>query len=133
MKNDKKPDNVVWNENEGYNANTKHYPTNLGAPSFDLPNLSLIKTDAGKKMIDVFEREKQELIEKVRILQNEYETSMLVWESIMNFEPIVGHTYYLYNFEKGRTLSLLSPNEWNKGDLFIGEYTLTSDNKWLKK
>ncbi len=129
----KKPDNVVWTESEGYNANTKHYPTNLGAPSFNLPDMSLAKTAAGKKMIDVFEREKQELIEKARTLQNEYETSMLVWESIMNFEPIVGHTYYLYNFERGRTLSLLSPNEWNKSDLFVGAYTLTSDNKWLKK
>lgn len=129
----KKPDNVVWDENEGYNANIKHYPTNLGAPSFDLPNISLSKTAAGKKMIDVFEREKQELIEKAKTLQNEYETSVLVWESIMSFEPIVGHTYYLYNFEKGKTLSLLSPDEWNKRDLYIGAFTLTSENKWLKK
>jgi len=58
---------------------------------------------------------------------------MLVWESIINFEPIVGHTYYLYNFERGKTLSLLAPNEWNKEDLCVGAYTLTSDNKWIKK
>ena len=51
----------------------------------------------------------------------------------MSFEPIVGHTYYVYNFEKGKTLSLLSPDEWNKRDLYIGAFTLTSENKWLKK
>jgi hypothetical protein len=129
----KKPDNVVWDEKEGYNASMKHYPTNLGAPSFDLPNISLAKTAAGKKMVDVFEREKQELIDRAKKLQNEYETSILVWESIMSFEPIVGHTYYLYDFEKGKTLSLLSPDEWNKRELYIGAFTLTSENKWLKK
>lgn len=130
---DKKPDNVVWDKESGYDASTKHYPTNLGAPSFDLPNISLVKTAAGKKMIDVFEREKQELIDKAKKLQEEYETSMLVWESIMNFEPIVGHTYYLYNFEKGNTLSLIAPDEWSFGSLCIGAFTLNSENKWLKQ
>jgi dipeptidyl-peptidase-4 len=41
--------------------------------------------------------------------------------------------YYLYDFEKGKTLSLLSPDEWNKRELYIGAFTLTSENKWLKK
>jgi hypothetical protein len=92
-----------------------------------------VKTAAGKKMIDVFEREKKELIDKAKKLQDEYETSMLVWESNMNFEPIVGHTYYLYKFEKGNTLSLISPDEWSKGSLCIGAFTLNSENKWLKQ
>lgn len=130
---DKKPDNVVWSEEVGYNASTKHYPTNLGAPSFNLPDLALSKTAAGKKMIDVFEREKQELIDKAKKLQEEYESSILVWESIMNFEPIVGHTYYLYDFDKGMTLSMISPKEWKYSDRFVGSFTLNSENKWLKK
>jgi hypothetical protein len=84
-------------------------------------------------MIDVFERERQELIEKAKKLQEEYESSMMVWESLMPFEPIVGHTYYLYDFEKGKTLSLLAPNEWNKNEFFLGSFILTSENKWIKK
>jgi dihydrofolate reductase len=130
---EKKPDNIVWSQEAGYDAKLKNYPTNLGSPSFDLPNISLAKTAAGKKMIDVFEREKQELIEKAKKLQEEYDSSVMVWESIMSFEPIVGHTYYLYDFQKGKTLSLLAPNEWNKNEFFIGAFVLTSENKWIKK
>lgn len=130
---EKKPDNVVWTEESGYDSNTKAYPTNLGAPSFDLPNVSLFKTAAGKKMIDIFEREKKEIIERIEKLKDEYDTSMMVWESAMSFEPIVGHTYYLYDFDKGKTLSLIAPNEWNKSEFFIGAFTLNSENKWIKK
>ena len=132
ISNDKKPDNVVWGEANGYDANMKHYPTNLGSPSFNIADLALSKTAAGKKMIDVFEREKQELIDKIKKLQEEYESSILVWESIINFEPIIGHTYYLYDFDKGMTLSMVSPKEWKYSDRFVGSFTLNSENKWLK-
>jgi hypothetical protein len=57
----------------------------------------------------------------------------MVWESKISFEPIIGKTYYLYDFDNVKTLSLLSPKEWNKFDSFIGEFTLTSDRKWIKK
>jgi len=129
----KKPDLVVWSENNGYDANIKSYPTNLGAPSFNLPNVSMIKTEASKKMIDVFERERQEIIERIEKLYDEYNTSIMVWESKISFEPIVGNTYYLYNFKNVKTLSLISPEEWDKSDCFIGEFILTSDRKWIKK
>ena len=46
---EKIPDMIVWSETAGYDAKTKSYPTNLGAPSFEAPNLALVKSDAGKK------------------------------------------------------------------------------------
>lgn len=123
---------VVWDEINGYDASKKSYPTNLGAPKFDLPNVPIFKTQSSKKMIDVFERERDEIVEKIQKLYDEYNTSIMVWESNMSFEPIVGHTYYLYHFKNGDTLSLISPNEWNKKDSFIGSFVLNSDNKWIK-
>lgn len=129
----KKPDLVAWDKVNGYNANLKSYPTNLGAPSFNLPNVSLVRSESSKKMLDVFEREKQEIIERIERLYDEYNTSVMVWESKILFEPIVGKTYYLYNFNNVKTLSLISPEEWDKSDCFIGEFTLTSDRKWIKK
>jgi hypothetical protein len=128
----KKPDLVVWDEVNGYNANLKSNPTNLGAPAFNLPNVSLARSESSKKMLDVFEREKQEIIERIERLYDEYNTSVMVWESKISFEPIVGKTYYLYNFKNVKTLSLISPEEWDKYDSFIGEFTLTSDRKWVK-
>lgn len=133
MKKDKKPDLVVWNEKDGYDARLKTYPTNIGAPKFELPNVSLSKTSAAKKMIDVFEREKEEIIEKIEKLYEDFNQSVMVWESKISFEPIMGQTYYLYEFESGKTLSMISPEQWNKENQFIGAFTLTSENKWVKK
>jgi len=129
----KKPELVVWDEVNGYHASLKPYPTNLGAPSFSLSNVSMARSEASKKMLDVFERERQEIIERIEKLYNEYDTSVMVWESKISFEPVIGKTYYLYDFDNVKTLSLLSPKEWNKSDSFIGEFTLTSDRKWIKK
>jgi NAD(P)-dependent dehydrogenase (short-subunit alcohol dehydrogenase family) len=64
----KKPDLVVWSEENGYDASKKSYPTNVTAPKFDLPNVGLVKKESSKKMLDVFEREKDELVEKIQKL-----------------------------------------------------------------
>lgn len=128
----KKPDLVVWDEVNGYNANLKTYPTNIGTPSFNLPNVSLARSEASKKMLDVFESERDEIIKRIEKLYDEYNTSVMVWESRISFEPVVGHSYYLYEFKNGKTLSLISPDQWNKFDCFIGEFKLTSDRKWIK-
>jgi len=129
----KKPDAVVWSEENGYDAKLKPYPTNIGAPSFKLPNVSLIRTESSKKMLDVFERERVELIERAAKLTAEFNDSLMVWESKIEFDPIVGKTYHLYDFDGTNTLSIISPQEWSRGDSCIGSFTLTSDNKWIRK
>jgi hypothetical protein len=128
----KKPDLVVWNESSGYDASSKKYPTNIGAPKFDLPNVSLVRESASKKMSDVFERESVEILERIKKLQDEYSDSIMVWESKISFEPIIGKTYFLYNFGNGNVLSLLSPTEWNKGNSLVGRFILNSDSKWIR-
>lgn len=129
---DKKPDLVVWDDENGYNAKMKQYPTNIGAPSFQLPNVSLVRTESSKKMMSVFERERQELILKAERLTQEFNDSLMVWESKISFEPIVGKTYFLYDFNGVKTLSLISPKEWNKENCFLGSFTLNSENKWIR-
>jgi hypothetical protein len=80
----------------------------------------------------VFERERLEIVEKANSLIKEFETSMMVWGSKIAFEPIIGHTYFLYEFPSGKALSLISPEQWNKRDIFIGAFLLSSENKWIK-
>jgi len=130
---EKKPDLVVWNEKNGYDAKLKSYPTSASAQKFDLPNVPLFRSESSKKMMDVFNREQQEIRERIEKMYDEYNTSIMVWESKISFEPIVGKSYFLYNFAGQLTLSLIAPNEWGKGNDFIGEYILNSDNKWIKK
>jgi hypothetical protein len=129
----KKPDIVVWNENKGYNSKNLSYPTNVGSQYFSLPNVPVFRNESSKKMMDVFNREQQEIKERIEKLYDEYNTSIMVWESKISFEPIVGKSYFLYNFAGELTLSLIAPNEWGRGKDFIGEYILNSDRKWIKK
>jgi len=68
---EKKPELVVWDEVNGYHASLKPYPTNLGAPSFSSANVSMARSEASKKMLDVFERERQEIIERIEKLYND--------------------------------------------------------------
>jgi hypothetical protein len=128
----KKPDLVVWNETDGYYAKFSKYPTNLGSVIFELPNVPMFKEKSSRKMMDVFNQEKDELIEKVKKLYDEYNDSIMVWESKFNFEPIVGKLYFLYRINNENVLSIISPEEWDKYDEFIGEYLLNSNNKWIK-
>jgi hypothetical protein len=130
---EKKPDLVVWNEKNGYDAKLKSYPTSASAQKFDLPNVPLFRSESSKKMMDVFNREQQEIRERIEKMYDEYNTSIMVWESKISFEPIVGKSYFLYNFAGELTLSLIAPNEWRRGDDFVGEYLLNSDNKWITK
>ena len=130
---EKKSDLIVWTESEGYNAKIKSYPTSVGGQGFDLPNVPLFRSQSSKKMMDVFNREHQEIKERIEKMYDEYNTSIMIWESKISFEPIIGKSYYLYDFSGVLTLSLIAPNEWNRGDDFLGEYLLNSDNKWIKK
>ena len=128
-----KPDLVVWNEKNGYDAKFKSYPTSAGGQGFDLPNVPLFRNESSKKMMDVFNREHQEIRERIEKMYDEYNTSIMLWESKISFEPIVGKSYFLYNFAGELTLSLIAPNEWGREKDFIGEYILNSDNKWITK
>jgi hypothetical protein len=129
---DKKPDSIVWNSETGYDAKSKSYPTNISAPAFTVPDVAFFRTLSSKKMIDVFERERQEIVDKIDKLKTEYEDSVLVWESKISFEPIINKVYHLYNFGEGNILSLISTDEWNKIDFFIGSFFLNPDNKWIR-
>jgi hypothetical protein len=129
----KRPDLIVWSEKDGYDAKLRTYPTSNGSQSFDLPNVPLFRSEASKKMMDVFNREHQEIKERIEKMYDEYNTSIRVWESKISFEPIVGKSYFLYIFAEELTLSLIGPDEWNRGKDFVGEFLLNSDNKWIKK
>lgn len=128
----KKPDSVVWTKENGYDAKFRSYPTSVSAPSFDLPDIPKIKNLAAKKMYEVFDRERLELLEKAEKLYDEYNMSIMVWESKISFEPTIGGKYHLYDFNGEKTLSLIAPNEWNKGEYFIGSFVLNHDNKWIE-
>ncbi len=129
----KKPDLVVWSKEKGYYSKSLEYPTSLGSAVFEVPNVPLFREKSSKKMMDTFNQEKNEIVEQVKKLYEEYNDSIMVWESKFSFEPIVGKSYFLYDFGVGDVLSIISPKEWDKEEYFLGEFKLNSENKWLRK
>ena len=129
MKN-KIPDNVVFNEEEGYNANTLSYPTNVGAPVIKIENILDWKSVGIRKVNKEFQSKFNELKAEYEKLMLEYEWNEIIYNSKYSFEPVIGETYHLYSAIDGSNfLSLIHPSQWNKE--YIGYFKFNSDKKWI--
>lgn len=125
-----KPDNVVYNKEQGYNANILPYGTSVGAPAIRVDDLVSWKSRGVSTVNKEFENKFNELKIQYEKLMEEYEWNELVYNAKFSFEPVVGEIYHLYRGEDGADfLSLISPNEWNKEH--IGTFKLNSDKKWI--
>lgn len=65
------------------------------------------------------------------------ELSMLIYESKLNFAPIVGQHYYLYETkENSHILSMIAPNEWGRRPMpyksFVSMVKLLADHTWVE-
>ena len=108
------------------------YGDSVAAPKIDLPNtnawVAQQSTDINNYLSTKFIELKEEYAKLIAL----YKWNELVSKSEFSFIPIKGHTYYLYQRKDERLfLSLIEPEYWNQ--LFVGEVTLDSDNKWIKK
>lgn len=74
------------------------------------------------------------LAEQAKRLQERVEVSQRIYEADMNFEPLTGHTYHLYEKENGGyVLSMIGPNEWGRSTPFkshLSNVTLMADHTW---
>ena len=124
------PDNVVFNDDQGYNASLLSYPTNVGAPVIQIDNLVSWKSRGISNVNKQFESKFNELKVQYENLMKEFENNELVYNANFSFEPVIGETYHLYRGDDGfNFLSLISPAEWNKEHL--GTFQLNSDKKWI--
>jgi Protein of unknown function (DUF2452) len=125
-----KPDNIVFSEENGYNANLLPYATSVGAPIIKIDDVVSWKARGISNVNKEFENKFNELKIEYQKLMEEYEWNELVYNSKFSFEPVVGEIYHLYTADDGtHFLSLISPQEWNKEH--IGTFKLNSDKKWI--
>ena len=125
-----RPDNVVYNEETGYNSSLLNYSTNVGAPVIKIDNIVSWKSRNISAVNKEFENKFYELRQEYEKLLVEFENNELVYNSNFSFEPVIGEIYHLYRGEDGiNFLSLISPLEWNKEH--IGTFKLNSDKKWV--
>ncbi|WP_165834835.1 DUF2452 domain-containing protein [Flavobacterium cheongpyeongense] len=126
-----KPDNVVFSNEEGYNASLLPYATNVGAPVIKADDVAGWKNTGINKVNREFESKFNELKIQYQNLIKEFQWNELVYNARFSFEPIVGEIYHLYKDTDGFDfLSLIGPNEWNKEH--VGTFRLNSDKKWIR-
>lgn len=100
-----------------------------------------IKGRAMVAMKQQTDRQMQQLYKQMEVLANQakelqrrVEISEMIYGSEMGFEPLVGHTYYLYERKDGNhLLSMVGPNEWGRSFPFsahIATVTLLADHTW---
>jgi hypothetical protein len=128
--NSKKPDNVVFSDENGYNANVLAYPTSVGAPVIKLDNIVDWKNQGIRNVNKEFESKFNELKLEYEKLMQEYEWNEIVYNAKFSFEPIIGEIYHLYLGDDGLNfLSLIPPHHWKKEH--IGTFKLNSNKKWV--
>jgi hypothetical protein len=126
----KKPDNVVYSDDEGFNASVLPYGTNVGAPVIRMDDVVSWKSRGISNVNKQFENKFNELKIQYQNLMEEYEWNELVYNSKFSFEPVIGEIYHLYRDAAGLNfLSLIGPQEWNKEH--IGTFKLNSEKKWI--
>jgi hypothetical protein len=126
----KKPDNVVFSEEKGYNASLLSYSTSVGAPVIRVDDLISWKSRGITNVNKEFENKFNELKIQYEKLMQEFEWNEIVYNAKFSFEPVIGEIYHLYVGDDGTNyLSIISPQEWNKEH--VGSFKLNSDKKWI--
>lgn len=75
----------------------------------------------------------QLLAEQANKLKRRAEISFEIYDANMGFKPLIGQTYYLYQKEGSKLLSIVSPKEWGKNmpfEKFLAEVRLLADHTW---
>jgi hypothetical protein len=126
----KKPDHIVYDEKEGYNAFKLEYGSSLTAPNIKKEDVSVFLQQSGTKVNHFFDQKFLEIKNELERLSQLYELNQLIYSSELRFEPVMGYTYHLYEREGGiKFLSLIGPNEWNMP--YICSVTLNTDGQWV--
>ncbi|MES2733647.1 MAG: DUF2452 domain-containing protein [Bacteroidota bacterium] len=96
-------------------------------------SLTAMRQQTDNQMNQLY-RQMQTLVEQGRTIQQRVEVSERIYAADMGFEPLIGHTYYLYEKNNGTdVLSMVSPDEWGRSfpyRAFIAQVHLLADHTW---
>jgi hypothetical protein len=93
-------------------------PTDLS--SFKSRGISEVERDLQQKLV--------ELREQYLAAIDHFNWNKLVYEAQIQFEPVVGETYHLYETGGRRMLSMISPDQWSMRHL--ASVRLNVDRQW---
>jgi hypothetical protein len=89
-----------------------------------------MQLDQIRQQIELLARQAQEL-------RKRKELSLMIYEAKLNFQPVIGQTYYMYEKRDGsHLLSLVSPREWGGSGpfkQFVSAVKLLADHTWKEE
>ena len=106
------------------------YPTSTLSPKIVPNDLSTFKS----RGISQVERELQQKLIEIREeyieVVDHYNWNKLVYESEINFEPVIGNICHLYTLRGKNTLSMRGPEECFFRDSHLATFKLNVDKQW---
>jgi hypothetical protein len=99
------------------------------APPIHRDDIAAWKTRVSPDVEHHFLERYDELRQQYERLLESYETNRLLYNSEINFTPVVGQTYYLYEYRDKRFLSLIAP-EHSGWPGYLGTFRLSSSHVW---
>lgn len=104
------------------------YPVSTLSPRIVPTDLSSFKS----RGISEVERELQQKLTEIRETYlaaiDHFNWNKLVYEADINFEPIIGQIYHLYELRGRKLLSMISPDQWHHKHL--ATVRLNVDRQW---
>jgi len=99
-----------------------------------------LKSRALRAMEDQTEAQLKQIYEQMQLLakqaksiQDRKSISEIIYGCEMKFEPLINHTYFLYQKEEKYILLLISPKDWGRSKnslIYLATVKLLSDHTW---
>lgn len=117
------------------------FPHHVGGVAVRPEDKGKIKGRALSAMKEQTDQQMNQLYEQARVLaaqanaiKRRVEISERIYLAQMNFDPIIGHEYFVYEKKNGDdVLSMVAPKEWGRSipfTRFIAKVKLLSDHTW---
>ena len=141
MKNKKKIENPIDEEHITDHPGPLTYGHHRGSFPVIPTKQGTIKSKAISAMehqtdmqLDQIEQQMSLLAEQANKIKKRVEISEMIYHAEIRFEPLISHTYHLYENEENHfLLMLIGPGEWGKKGCplkFISSVKLLADHTW---
>lgn len=115
-------------------------PLSVSSPKIQPIDKRLVKATAFETMqhqanqqITMLKKQADLIIEQARLIEERLIVSRKIYEADLNFEPVIGTTYHVYENKGKAVLSIISPSEWGKKMAYekhVCSATLLADKSW---
>jgi len=116
------------------------YAHEIGSAVIRPEDMGKVKGRAMSAMYEQSQLQLSQIREQIELLarqaqniKNRIVISNQIYDSKYAFEPLISHTYFLYQKEgEQRVLSMIGPNEWgrNRPFLYLATVKLLADHTW---